>query len=130
MAGLFLFAAAPAAEAETVTLVAHLLGSSALPKTDSDAFAEAQFTYDTENRELQYYVNYDGVTPAKADIHAVSASAKGPSLLSLPVSEFPISGAIKLNQDLASDLLAGKLYLDIHTAARPDGDIGGAILRH
>src|SRR5215469_10727441 len=92
-----LLSAASAAQAETVSLVAHLLGSSEVPSTQSDAFAEAQFTYDSSAHELQYYVNYDGVAPAKVDIHGpASPGEKAALAVEIPLSESPVTGALKL----------------------------------
>jgi hypothetical protein len=119
-----------AAQAESVSLVAHLLGSSEVPATQSDAFAEAQFTYDNSSRALEYYVNYDGVTPAKVDLHGpAAANEKASVVLNISLSESPISGTIQLTPEQGRQLLAGKMYLDIHSQKYPDGEIRGQIIR-
>ena len=119
-----------AAHAQTMSLVAHLLGSGEVPVTQSDAFAEAQFTYDSAARELQYYVNYDGVAPAKVDIHGPAGKEeKAGAILDIPLSESPISGSVKLSAEQAGQLLAGKMYLDIHSQKYPDGEIRGQIVK-
>lgn len=116
--------------AGTVSLVAHLLGSTEVPATQSDAFAEAQFTYDSAAHELQYYVNYDGIAPSKIDLHeGAAAGEKMPSAINLPLSESPLSGAAKLTAEQEAMLLAGNMYLDIHSQKYPDGEIGGQIVR-
>src|ERR1700761_1573078 len=103
---------ASAAQAENILLVAHLLGSTEVPVTDSDAFAEAQFTYDSAGRALQYYVNYDGVAPAKVDLHGpAAANEKAPAALTIPLSSSPISGTVQLTAEQGQQLLAGKMYL-------------------
>jgi hypothetical protein len=97
------------AQAETVSLVAHLLGSSEVPATASDAFAEAQFTYDTAAHQLQYYVNYDGIAPAKVDLHGpAAAGVKAASVINLPLSESPVSGAISLTPSRKARCSLGK----------------------
>jgi hypothetical protein len=119
-----------AAQAENISLVAHLFGSSEVPGTQSDAFAEAQFTYDSASHALQYYVNYDGVAPAKVDLHGPAAAGeKAASVLNIPLSVSPISGTVQLTPAQAGDLLAGKIYLDIHSQKYPDGEIRGQIVR-
>jgi hypothetical protein len=125
--GVILAATLPAAAADT-SLVAHLLGATA--HTKSDAFAEAQFSYDPESKKLDYYVNYDGVAPIKVDIHgSANGNENGPSLLSLPPSESPISGTATLSAGEADMLLAGRTYIDIHSQAFPEGEISGRIAR-
>jgi hypothetical protein len=109
-------------------LVAHLLGSTA--HSGSDAFAEAEFTYDSSSRALEYYVNYDGVAPAKVDIHGPAAGGENaPALVTFHLSESPISGTVTLTQEQAAELLAGKTYLDIHSSTYPDGEIRGQITK-
>jgi len=119
-----------AARAESVSLVAHLLGSSEVPGTQSDAFAEAQFTYDSSSRALEYYVNYDGVTPAKVDIHGpAAANENAPAVLNMQLSESPVGGTVQLTLAQGQQLLAGKMYLDIHSQKYPDGEIRGQIVK-
>ncbi|HZQ41137.1 MAG TPA: CHRD domain-containing protein [Rhizomicrobium sp.] len=127
----FLFVAAiSGAQAATVSLVAHLLGSGMVPVTDSDAFAEAQFSYDSATHALQYYVNYDGVAPSKVDLHGPAAATdKAASVLDIPVSESPISGKLQLTPAEENELLAGKMYLDVHSQKYPAGEIRGQIVR-
>lgn len=125
-----LIGANSAAQAESVSLVAHLLGSTEVPATQSDAFAEAQFTYDSAVHELQYYVNYDGIAPAKIDLHGPAAAGeKAASAIDLALSESPVSGTLKLTAEQEAELLAGKMYLDIHSQKYPDGEIRGQIVR-
>lgn len=130
VAGSLLLAGVSAAHAEDISLVAHLLGSSAVPPTQSDAFAEAQFTYHSDSRALEYYVNYDGVAPAKVDIHGPgSVKENAAAAVTIPLSESPISGTVTLTAAQGADLLAGRMYLDIHSKTHPDGEIRGQIVR-
>lgn len=128
LAGAFLCAAVSAGRAETISLAAHLLGGTAVPATQSDAFGEAQFTYHSDTRQLEYFVNYDGVAPTKVDIHGPAGTGENATaIVTIPVSESPINGTTTLTPEQASELLAGKLYLDIHSQAHADGEIRGQI---
>lgn len=119
-----------AAHAENISLVAHLLGTNEVPATQSDAFAEAQFTYDSAAHELQYYVNYDGVAPAKVDIHGPAGKGENAvAVANIPLSESPVSGTLQLTPEQADELLAGKMYLDIHSQRYADGEIRGQIAK-
>jgi hypothetical protein len=121
------FAALPA-RADTVVMAAHLFGSGNVPVTKSDAFGEAQFSYDTATRRLDYFVSYDGLVPTKIDLHGpAGATETVPALIGLPVTESPLNGQITLTPEQASALLAGRLYIDIHSKAFADGEIRGQI---
>jgi hypothetical protein len=50
-------------------------------------------------------------------------------VLNLPLSDSPISGTVQLTPDQGQQLLAGKMYLDIHSQKYPDGEIRGQIVR-
>jgi hypothetical protein len=130
LAGCLLIAAISGAQAATVSLVAHLLGSGMVPATQSDAFAEAQFSYDSAAHALEYYVNYDGIAPLKVDLHGpATAGDKAAPVLDIPLSESPISGTVKLMPGQESELLAGRMYLDIHSQKFPDGEIRGQVVK-
>ena len=130
LTGFLFLVAASGAQAAPLPLAAHLFGSSMVPATQSDAFAEAQFSYDSATHALEYYVNYDGIAPAKVDLHGpAAASDKAASVLDIPLSESPISGTVKLTLQQESELLAGRMYLDIHSQKYPDGEIRGQIVK-
>jgi hypothetical protein len=124
----FLMLTASAAWAENVSLVAHLLGGSNVPANKSDAFGEGQFTYDTASRQLDYYVTYDGIAPSKIDIHGPAGAGESAVLVAnFPVSESPVTGKVTLTQDQGAALLAGRMYVDIHSQAFANGEIRGQI---
>ncbi len=126
----FVLAAVTAGRAGTITLAAHLLGGSAVPANASDAFADAEFGYDSQTRQLDYYVNYDGVAPTRVDLHGpAGAGETAPSVLSFPLSGSPINGKLTLSEDQAQMLLSGRMYLDIHSAAYPQGEIRGQVAK-
>lgn len=128
--GLFLLAAATAGQAATVSLTANLLGANAVPQNKSDAFGEAQFSYDSQSGRLEYYLTYDGAAPTKIDLHGpAKPDGNGPVILSFPVSASPVSGTATLTKGQADTLLAGTAYVDMHSQAYPDGEIRGQIRR-
>ena len=130
LGGILLLAAIGTARAQSISLTAHLFGSGMVPKTKSDAFGEAQFTYDSQTRQLDYYVTYDGAAPTRIDIHGPAGPGESAgAITSLPVSEQPITGKTALTGEQADALLAGRTYVDLHSAAYPDGEIRGQIGR-
>lgn len=128
LAGLLLLAAIPPGQAQSVSLTAHLLGGYAVPQNRSDAFGEGQFTYNGQTGQLEYYLTYDGATPTKIDLHGpAKPDENAASILSVPVSESPVSGSVTLTKAQADSLLAGTVYVDMHSAAYADGEIRGQI---
>lgn len=123
-----LLTAITTARAETVSLAAQLLGSNAVPQNKSDAFGEGQFTYDSETGKLGYYLTYDGTAPTRIDLHGpAQAGENAAPILAFPVSASPVSGAVALTKAQADSLLAGTLYVDMHSPAYADGEIRGQI---
>ena len=129
--GASLLAAVTAGHAESIGLVAHLLGGNAVPANKSDAFGEAQFTYDTATRQLDYYVTYDGATPTRVDLHGPAGAAENAgAIANFPLSESPLTGKVTLSADQGAALLAGRIYVDIHSQAYANGEIRGQIAKH
>jgi hypothetical protein len=128
LVGTLLAAGLSSAGAETVSLTAHLLGGTTIPQNKSDAFGEAQFTYNSQTRQLDYYVTYDGASPTKIDIHGpAGVSETAMAIASFRVSESPVTGTAILTGEQADMLLAGKLYVDLHSQAYANGEIRGQI---
>ena len=128
LAGALFAAGLSTARAEAVSLAAHLLGGAAVPQNKSDAFGEAQFTYDSQTRQLDYYVTYDGASPTKIDIHGPAGPGEtAMAIASFPLSESPVTGKTILTREQGDSLLAGKLYVDLHSQAYANGEIRGQI---
>ena len=128
LAGAIFLAAISVGQAQSISLAAHLLGGNAVPANKSDAFGEAQFTYDTATRQLEYYVTYDGATPTRIDLHGPAGSTENAAAIAtLPLSEQPLSGKLTLGADQGAALLAGRIYVDLHSQAYANGEIRGQI---
>lgn len=128
LATVAVFASAAGANAETFTLTAYLTGSAAVPPSPSDAFGEGRFTYDSKTRELDYFVTYDGLSSAKAEIHGpASPGQNAPVLIPFPAPESPISGTMILSGRQGAQLLAGKWYVEAHSQGYAPGRIRGQI---
>ncbi|MBS0280124.1 MAG: CHRD domain-containing protein [Proteobacteria bacterium] len=123
-----LLTAITAARAETVSLAAQLFGSNAIPQNKSDAFGEGQFRYDGQTGKLDYYLTYDGTAPTRIDLHGPARAGENAApVLAFPLSASPLSGSVTLTKAQADSLLAGTLYVDMHSAAYAEGEIRGQI---
>jgi hypothetical protein len=125
-----LTAAAPAACAETMKMKATLSGAAEVPPNTSTGTGQATPDYDTATKKLSWNITYSGLTgPATAGhVHGpAAASANAGVVIPFPKADSPISGSATLTDAQATDLLAGRLYINIHTAAHPGGEIRGQI---
>ena len=122
------------AQAATVDLKANLKASSEVPPKTSSGTGTLSATLDTTTNELTYHVTFDGLTGAATAAHfhgpAAPGANAGPQVAvkTTPIVS-PIDGTATLTPDQAKDLLAGKWYFNIHTAANPGGEIRGQVMK-
>jgi CHRD domain-containing protein len=121
-----------AAGAETVTLKADLKGSNEVPPNTSAGSGTAQATLDTQTKVLTWTVTYKDLSgPAvAAHFHGPSEPGKNAGIV-LPFKspQTPIEGTATLSDAQISDLLAGKWYANVHTAANPGGELRGNLVK-
>jgi hypothetical protein len=125
-------ACAGPASAETIKLTADLKAANEVPPNSSAATGRAEATYDTATRTLTYNVTFSGLSgPAiGAHLHGPSEQGKNAGIVvPFPTVVSPIAGSVVLTDAQAADLLAGKWYANVHTAANPGGEIRGQLAR-
>jgi hypothetical protein len=122
-----------AAQAESVKLAANLKGSSEVPAKDTAGTGTVTATLDTDTNELKYHVVYSGVTGPVVAAHFHGPAAEGVNARpQLPVKQpfdTPIDGSATVTAEQAKDLLEGKWYFNLHTAANPGGELRGQVTR-
>jgi hypothetical protein len=124
---------ATAALAENLSFKADLNPSSEVPPTDSKGTGTLTATYDTGSKALNYTANYSGLTgPATAaHFHGPAAAGQNAGIV-VPVNgsvESPIKGSATLTEQQAADLMGGRWYFNIHTAANKGGEIRGQVVK-
>jgi len=132
-----LFAAATllsvtAAVAETIALKADLKGSNEVPPNSSPASGTAEATLDTSSKLLTYTITYKDLTGPALGAHfhgPVEAGKNAGIVLPFKTVQSPIQGSATLTDEQAADLLAGKWYANIHTAANPGGELRGQMMK-
>lgn len=123
--------AAPA-RAEMVNFKASMSGAQEVPPKTTDGKGDALATLDTTKKILSYTVTYTGLTgPATAaHIHGPAAvGANAGVLIPFASPASPISGTATLTDAQIADLMAGKMYANVHTAANPGGEIRGQLTK-
>lgn len=125
-------AASPAA-AKMIVLSATLDGQKQVPPVDTAGKGTAEISYDTSTRQLDWTVTYGGLSGPATAAHFHGPA--GPGENAAPVVPFkpplasPVSGSATLTEEQAKELLDGKFYINIHTAAHKDGEIRGQVTK-
>jgi hypothetical protein len=125
-----------------ITLRATLDGARQVPPVLTGASGFAFLALSDDQRELQITLSASGLSgpPSGAHLHVGATGIVGPAFLNLAPGPFalPLTAiltpvqivpqpfyGIETFDDAVSALLSGNAYLDVHTAAFPDGEIRG-----
>ena len=135
VAGLVAFGSAAIAQStasSTTTLSARLSGASEVPPSPSNAKGNLQATLDKNSRVLTWTLQVDGLSgpPTAAHFHGPAAPGDNAGVAApMSVTGQPTdNGAVTLTSAQMDDLLAGRWYVNVHTAAHPDGEIRGQVM--
>lgn len=114
-------------------LKATLDGKAEVPATTTSGTGTADLDYDAASKKLSWKVTYSGMSgPATAaHFHGPAEAGKNAGVaVAIPnAASSPVEGSATLTDAQAADLLAGKLYINIHTAANPGGEIRGQVTK-
>jgi CHRD domain-containing protein len=115
----------------TTTLLARLSGASVVPPNDTEANGNLQATLNKQTRQLTWTLSTNGLSGPP-----VGASFNGPAMPGDNAAvEVPMQagqnldrGAVTLTASQVDDVLAGRWYVAVLTATRPDGEIRGQLM--
>lgn len=123
-----------AAHAATIHLKADLKASAEVPPKDSAGTGTLTATLNTKTNALTYHIEFSGLTGPVAAAHFHGPAAEGVNakpqvpIKGSPIAS-PIDGKATLTAEQAKDLVDGKWYFNLHTAANPGGEIRGQVLK-
>ena len=123
---------APAAFAEVIALKADLKASNEVPPNDSTATGTADATFDTESKAFSATATFAGLSGPVMGAHIHGPGELGANagiMLRFESVESPIQLTATLTDAQAADLLAGKLYVNLHTELNPGGEIRGNLMK-
>jgi hypothetical protein len=118
--------------AETLALKADLKGASEVPPNDEKGTGSVTFTFDTASKKLSWSGTISGLTgnPTAAHFHGPAEPGKNAGVLVPIGSPGPkIEGSAELTDAQMSALLTGQMYVNIHTAAHPGGELRGQVTK-
>jgi hypothetical protein len=128
-----IIAASNPALADKMAMKATLDGASEVPANTTAGKGTADVNYDTTSKMLTWKVTYSGLTgPATAGhFHGPAEAGKNAGVaVPIPnVATSPVEGSATLTDAQAADLVVGRYYINIHTAANPGGEIRGQVTK-
>jgi hypothetical protein len=131
LAGAVLSGAPQVAKAATISFAVQASGANEVPAVTSGGAASAQFSFDDETNELTYVVAVRGIDQDQvtaAHIHRGAAGEAGPVAYTLSeVGFLQVAGTVMLSDEDADLLMAGGLYLNVHSIDNPDGFARGQL---
>ena len=130
LVALSLVGGVPAAQAEMMKMKATLSGTAEVPPNTSKGTGQATLDYDSATKKLSWNITYSGLTGPATAAHVHGPAAAGANagvLIPFPKAESPIVGSATLTDAQATDLLAGRMYINVHTTANPGGEVRGQI---
>jgi hypothetical protein len=120
--------------AAMVNLKADLKAANEVPPGSGAGKGEVTATYDTASKKLSWKGNYSGLSGPATAAHFHTGEAGKNGGIAVPIfagaaAKSPFEGSATLTDAQAADLMAGKLYVNIHTAANKAGEIRGQVLK-
>jgi hypothetical protein len=127
-----LFALATPVMAANVNMKADLKAASEVPPTDSKGTGSVTATFDTASKKLSWKGTVSGLSgPATAaHFHAGEAGKNGG--VAVPIAgadKGSFEGSATLTDAQAEELMAGKWYVNVHTAANKGGEVRGQVTK-
>ena len=113
-------------------LAAALSAASEVPPINSKASGEADVKIDVKDYKLSWTIKYADLSGIVTGAHFHGPAIAGVNAdVVVPISGdliSPIKGEATLTAEQTAELLEGKWYVNLHTAAHPDGEIRGQVM--
>ncbi len=118
---------------DTVSMKNSLTGAQEVPAVTTGGSGTVETTFDKSTNVLTWSVAYSGLSgPVTAGhIHGPAPAGTNAGVL-IPFTgdlSSPIKGKATLTAAQVADLTAGRLYVNLHTAKNPGGEIRGQLTK-
>jgi len=108
---------------------ATLSGAQEVPAVATAATGTATITLNAARTAISYVVRHTLAGATAAHIHGGAPGVNGGVVVPLASATSEISGTATVTSAQVADLESGGLYVNVHSAAHPGGEIRGQILR-
>jgi CHRD domain len=118
--------------AAMVNLKADLKASNEVPANDSKGSGSLTATFDTASKKLSWKGSTSGLSgPATAaHFHAGESGKNGAVVVPITgADKASFEGSATLTNAQEADMMAGKWYVNVHTAANKGGEIRGQLAK-
>ena len=129
IATIFSAAFASSVLAEKTAFTANLKGASQVPPIDSAGTGKA-VTYDDASKMLTWTIIYSGLSGPVTAAHFHGPAGKGENagpMVTIKQLDSPMKGSATLTEDQVKALTGGQVYVNVHTAKYPDGEVRGQL---
>ena len=119
------------AASNTAVLGATLSSAAEVPPNASSATGKVDATFDKGTSVLRWTLSYSGLTGPASAAHFHGPALPGANAgVAVPFTSAasPSDGQATLTPAQVADLMAGKWYVNVHTAANPGGEIRGQLM--
>lgn len=116
--------------AAKTAFTADLKGTSQVPPNDSAGTGKAEVSYDDASHMLTWTITYSGLTGDATAAHFHGPAKEGENagpMIPITQLDSPMKGSATLTEDQSQALTGGKMYVNVHTAKYPDGEIRGQL---
>lgn len=113
------------------TFRATLSGAAEVPANASPGTGTLSASFDKSTNMLKWTLTYSGLTGPATMAHFHGPAMPGTNagvVVPFPNPASPIVGSATLTPAQAADLMAGKWYVNVHTAQNPGGEIRGQVM--
>ena len=116
--------------ADMLKFTVTLNGASQVPPVDTKATGTADVTIDTAAKTITWTIKDADLTgpPTMAHFHGPAAAGAN-AAPEIDISKMIDSGTAPITDAQIADVVAGKVYVNIHTAKFPNGEIRGQLTK-
>jgi hypothetical protein len=114
---------------DETTMVAALRGGQEVPPVATSAFGSGRFIIDTNANTVTYHISFTGLSAAEtgAHIHGPADPGVNAGVVHDLGTGNPKVGVWNYPPAMEEDILAGRMYVNIHSTTYPGGEIRGQI---